>query len=83
MVEGLFLLGVVGNILGVAPDHDEHHGHLVEDTYKYGAKDKGEEEQENACAASYQICEREENDKDGSNVVNNLQDWLNPHDFEG
>lgn len=28
-VARLFLLGVVGNVFGIAPDHDEHHGGFI------------------------------------------------------
>ena len=45
---GLFLLGIVGNILGIAPDHNEHHGHFIGETDADWAEDEAEEEGKNA-----------------------------------
>ncbi len=68
------------------PNHDEHHGHFVSNAYEDWSKDEaGEEHQE--CHAAHDTHHTEESErikdnKNGGDIVYDLQDWLNPHDFK-
>ena len=85
-LEELFLLGVLGNVTCVVPDHDEHHGHFVKDTNDDWPKDDGEEPHEKRHTAHdikhTEVSEGVKNYKDCGNVIDYLQDWLNPHNLE-
>ncbi len=77
---GWLFFGVFGDIFGVAPNHDEHHGGFVDETDDDGAADESDEE---TCKATTNETEGDENYEDGGDVVDNLEDWLDPHNFEG
>ena len=79
----LLFLGILGDILGVVPDHDEHHGGFVENADNNRHSYEEDEEHEEADAAKCEEAEGVEHDEDSRRIVNYLQDALDPHDFEG
>ena len=74
--------GIRSDITRVAPNHDKHHRHFIGQTDEDRAENQAYEEAEYTEAAERQEGKGKQYNKDSGDVVDDLQDWLEPHDFE-
>lgn len=76
----LFVLGVFSDIFSVAPDHDKHDGCFIDEANSDWAQNKHNEKSNKTGTDK---AKREQYNKDSCDVIEDFENGLYPHDFEG